>query len=168
MSETMDGRGRITAWRIIAARLKQKAFTGEGARLNGGRWNSQGVAVVYTAGNLALASLEMVVNLASPALLQEFVRIPIRFDAQLVEVLPDQKLPRDWNSRPAAPSTRALGDRWVKERRSVVLRVPSVVVPEEYNYLLNPAHPDFSRIEIDRTEVYHFDPRLARRGQASS
>jgi RES domain-containing protein len=161
MTKTKDSAERITAWRIVAARQKQKAFSGEGARLNGGRWNSKGVAMVYTAGNLALASLEMVVNLPSPALLQEFVRIPIQFELQLVQILPDTELPRDWNSRPISPSTRAVGDRWVKERRSAVLRVPSVVVPEEYNYLLNPAHPDFVRICIDQTEIYHFDPRLA-------
>ena len=151
----------LTAWRIVTARHKAKAFSGDGARLYGGRWNSRGTAVIYTAANLALASLEIVVNLPSPALLEDFIRIPIYFEPYLVEILDPASLPAEWNSRPISPCTRLLGDTWVKQQRSAVLRVPSLVVPEEYNYLLNPAHPDFGRITIGRAAIYHFDPRLA-------
>jgi len=62
-------------------------------------------------------------------------------------------LPEDWNSRPVSPSTQAIGDQWIKERTSAVLKVPSIVVPDEYNYLLNPAHPDFAGIKIDRPYI---------------
>jgi len=152
----------LTAWRIVEAKYLSKAFTGDGARLYGGRWNSKGVAVVYTAGSLALASMEMVVNLPSPKLLQAFVRVPVHFKPELVEILEAGKLPRDWTSRPISPATKTIGDRWVKARRSAVLQVPSIVVPEEHNYLLNPNHPDFVKIEIGQPAVYYFDPRLAR------
>ena len=152
----------LTAWRIVQAKYLNKAFSGDGARLYGGRWNSKGVAVVYTAGSLALASMELVVNLPSPKLLQAFVRIPVHVNPALVESMESENLPRDWTSRPISPATKAIGDRWVKEQRSAVLRVPSIVVPEEHNYLLNPNHPDFAKIEIGQPAVYYFDPRLAR------
>ncbi len=152
----------LRTWRIVESRYKNKAFSGDGARFYGGRWNSKGVAVIYTAGSLALAAIEMVVNLPSPKLLEAFVRIPVDFDADLVESLPPVKYPRNWQHRPISPVTKAIGDRWIKQLRSLVLKVPSVVVPEEFNYLINPAHPDFARIEIGRPVVYHFDPRLAK------
>ncbi len=152
----------LTAWRIVETRYQNRAFSGDGARLFGGRWNSKGQAVIYTAGSLALACIEMVVNLPSPKLLEAFVRIPVYFDADLVESLPPDQYPRNWQHRPISPETKAIGDRWVKQLRSLVLKVPSVVVPEEFNYLINPTHPDFAKIEIGRPVVYHFDPRLAK------
>ena len=153
----------ITAWRIVSANYKDKAYAGDGARILGGRWNSKGVAVVYTAGSLALASIEMVVNLPTPKLLQKYIRISAQISLDLVLDLPDVDLPEDWQSRPISPSTRAIGDRWVKEQRSAVLRVPSIVVPDEYNYLLNPTHPDFAKIKIGKPIAYYFDPRLTKR-----
>jgi RES domain-containing protein len=151
----------LKSWRIVKAAYKNKAFTGDGARMYGGRWNSRGISVIYTAGSLALASIEMVVNLPSPKLLESFVRIPVRFKSNMVEELPVSELPPDWQSCPISPGTRDIGDRWIKEQRSVVFKVPSVVVPEEFNFLINPAHSDFNKIEIGSPVVYHFDPRLA-------
>ena len=153
----------ITAWRIVNANYKDKAFAGDGARVHGGRWNSKGVAVVYTAGSLALASIEMLVNLPAPKLLQKYTRIPAQISPDLVLDLPEFELPEDWQSRPISPSTRAIGDQWAKEQRSAVLRVPSIVVPDEYNYLLNPNHPEFAKIKIGKPTVYYFDPRLIKR-----
>jgi len=147
---------------VPSSTYKNKAVSGDGARLFGGRWNSKGMAVVYTAGSLALASIEMVVNLPSPKLLEAFARIPLYIDADLVESLPPDQYPRNWQHRPISPETKAIGDRWVKQLRSLVLKVPSVVVPEEFNYLINPTHPDFAKIEIGRPVIYHFDPRLAK------
>ena len=152
----------IMAWRIVGARYKDDAFSGEGARLRAGRWNSKGTTMVYTAGSIALASIEMMVNLPGPKLLEEFVRIPVQIPPNLIIDLALDKLPGDWNSRPVSPAIKAIGDRWIKKRKSVVLKVPSVVVPEEYNYLLNPKHPDFEKIAIDTPIIYRFDPRLAR------
>lgn len=153
----------ITAWRIVSANYKDKAYTGDGARVHGGRWNSKGVAVVYTADSLALASIEMMVNLPAPKLLQKYVRISAQISLDFVSELSWADLPEDWNSRPISPSTRAIGDRWIKEQSSAVLRVPSIVVPDEYNYLLNPTHPDFSQIKIGKPTNYYFDPRLTKK-----
>ena len=152
----------ITAWRIVGARYKDDSFSGEGARLLGGRWNSKGTAVVYTAGSIALASIEMLVNLPGPKLLKEFFRIPVHIPPDLVIDLPLNNLPGDWRSTPVSPTTKAIGDRWVKDRKSAVLKVPSVIVPEEFNYLLNPSHPDIEKMTIGTPVKYQFDPRLAR------
>jgi RES domain-containing protein len=153
----------LTAWRIVQARYQDDAFSGEGARLRGGRWNSKGTIMVYTAGSIALASIEMVVNLPGPKLLEEYVRIPVNIPPDLILDLPLGELPNDWNSRPAAPSIKAIGDRWIKQGKSAVLKVPSVVIPEEYNYLLSPNHPDFAKISVGSPINYRFDPRLANR-----
>ena len=153
----------INAWRIVSANYKDKAYTGDGARIYGGRWNSKGVAVVYTAGSLALASIEMIVNLPAPKLLQKYVRISAQFSSDLVSDISEADLPEDWNSRPISPSTRAIGDRWSKKQSSAILRVPSIVVPDEYNFLLNPTHPDFANIEVGKPIVYYFDYRLTKR-----
>ena len=152
----------ITAWRIVESRHEEDAFSGKGAQRHGGRWNSKGTAMVYTAGSIALASIEMLVNLPGPKLLGEFVRIPVHIPVELIIDLPFDQLPAVWNSRPVCPSTRTIGDRWVKKRQSAVLKVPSVVVPEEFNYLLNPKHPEFERMTICNAIAYKFDPRLTR------
>ena len=144
----------ITVWRIVSANFKDKAYAGDGARIHGGRWNSKGVAVVYTADSLALASIEMIVNLPAPKLLQKYVRISAQIDLDLISDLSGAVLPVDWASRPISPSTRVIGDRWVKEQSSAVLRLPSIVVPDEFNYLLNPVHPDFAKIEIGEPIAY--------------
>ena len=145
------------AWRIVKAKHAATAFSGEGARLYGGRWNSAGVSVVYTSGTKALAALESLVHL-NPPVIFKYVALPVEFDESLVEKM--NTLPADWSGEPPPPSTRNIGDAWVKETRSAVLELPSVVIPSEANYLLNPAHPDFKRIAIGRPEPFSFDPRL--------
>ncbi len=151
----------ITGWRIIEVRHKDDAFSGEGARLRGGRWNSKGTAIIYTAGSLALAAMEMIVNLPRANLLRKFVGIPVKIPPRLIIDFPCAQLPSDWNSHPVSPSTKAIGDRWAHEKRSCVLKVPSVVIPKEHNYLLNPNHPDFETVTIGEPMSFRFDPRLA-------
>ncbi len=152
----------LTTWRIVSSRHLDDAFSAMGAKRTGGRWNSKGVPMVYTSGSLALSALEMAVNLPSPRLLQDFRCVPLQFDERLLIVLSEEDLPVDWDSRPPSPSTRSIGDLWVKRVQSVVLKVPSVVVPQEYNYLVNPNHPDFAKAEIGEPTGFRFDPRIKR------
>lgn len=151
----------ITAWRIVSANRIANAFTGEGSRINGGRWNNKGSAVIYTSGTISLACMEILVNLPAPSLLNQYATIAVRFDEKLVEEL--ARLPDDWDSRPPSPTTKSIGDKWIAEKRSPVLKVPSVVVPAEFNYLLNPGHPDWKLIKILKPELYSFDPRISRK-----
>jgi RES domain-containing protein len=138
----------MKAWRITKQRHVRTAFSGEGARLYGGRWNSPGVPVVYVAESQSLAVLEVLVHLNAPALLEKYVFLEVDFDPSLVIDLDRSSLPKNWQSDPVPEAIQAIGDRWVLSRDSAVLRVPSVLVPEESNFLLNPRHPDFGKIGI--------------------
>lgn len=148
------------AWRIVKPKHADTAFDGEGARIFGGRWNSPGTAMVYTACSKSLAALEMLVHLPSYTLIELFVCIPVTFDSRLVLSLDRSSLPTGWQAEPAPSASRSLGDVWIRTNPSAVLEVPSAVIPSEVNYLLNPAHADFKKIEIGSPEHFQFDPRL--------
>ena len=149
------------AWRIVKEAHAAIAFDGEGARLFGGRWNSRGVRMVYASATLSLAALEALVHLNPPVTLR-YVALPINFDESLLDILPAARLPADWASEPPRSSTQALGDQWVKQARSVVLQVPSAIIPSEPNFLLNPTHPSFRKIRIGKPRPFSFsfDRRL--------
>jgi RES domain-containing protein len=147
------------AWRIVKEKHVATSFSGEGAAKTGGRWNSRGVPVVYTSSTNSLAALESLVHLNPPVLFKYFA-IPIKFDVGLVEIITSKALPPEWQTEPPPPSTKALGDAWVREMRSVILQLPSVIIPAEPNYLINPAHPDFMKISVGNPEPFTFDPRL--------
>lgn len=148
---------RIHAYRILKRKFVGSAFSGEGARWYGGRWNSPGVAVVYTSSALSLAMLEWRVHLTQlPP--PSSVIIEIEFDASLI--WSPTKLPASWPRWPCPKSNAAVGDNRVRSGRSAVLKLPSAVVPKEFNYLLNPAHPDFGKISIGKPQVFNADPRL--------
>jgi RES domain-containing protein len=151
----------ITAWRICKARMVRSAFSGEGAFLYGGRWNSPGVRTVYAAGSQSLAALEMLVHIDSPTDLVtlKFVAVPVEIEDRLIEGI--ARLPRDWAVYPAPPTTAGLGDDWIANRNSCVLKVPSAVIRSEWNFLINPAHPDFLKLRIGRPVPFRFDVRLA-------
>ena len=136
------------------------AFDGQGAAENPGRWNLPGVAVVYTAGSRSLASLEVLVHAEDTRLLAavHWVTIPVDIDERLIEIA--KHLPEDWRELPAPPSTRDFGTQWVMQARSPVLRVPSIVVDGEFNYILNPRHADFGQLKIGASAPFSFDPRL--------
>lgn len=147
----------VTAWRIVRRERAAEAFSGEGARIFGGRWNSPGTSLVYTSDSLSLAALETLVHI-NPRISLEYVCFQVRFATSAVETLDD--LPADWMRHPAPPSTQILGDRWAASGRSLALSVPSVLVPLQRNFILNRQHPDFSRIEISGPHPFPFDPRL--------
>ncbi len=148
---------KLQAWRIVKMKHAATAFSGEGARLYGGRWNSAGVSLVYTSCTRALAALESLVHL-NPPVIFTYAAIPVEFDDALVEKV--SALPPGWKDSPPPPSTRALGDLWAAQARTAVLELPSVIIPGESNYLLNPAHPDFKKIVLGKPESFSFDPRL--------
>ncbi len=148
------------AWRIVKERHAGTAFDGEGARLYGGRWNSPGVAAVYVSESRALATLEVLAGLQTNSPLPGYVLIPAEFDESLVVAIELEEVPADWRQNPPAPSTQRLGDDWIARGESVVLQVPSALVPKESNYVLNPLHPNFSAIHVGEPERLSLDPRL--------
>jgi len=149
----------LEAWRIVKEKHAATAFSGDGAARTGGRWNSRGVPVVYTSSSKSLAALESLVHL-NPPVLFKYVAIRIQFDDTLIEKVPLNSLTADWQVEPPPPSSKAVGDAWVRQARSAVLALPSVIISGEPNYLLNPAHPDFKEISIGKPERFAFDPRL--------
>lgn len=146
-------------WRIVRAEFAATAFSGEGAFRFGGRWNSKGRRVVYTAGSVSLAGMEMLVHLSRKDILGEYVLVRATIPAGL-QVVDAAELPIGWDSDPPGMPSQAFGDAWVDGAASAVLTVPSCVVPYEANYLLNPAHPDFADVTIDEPVPFRFDPRL--------
>ncbi len=150
----------IRAWRLIKAEHADDAFDGEGASRGGGRCNSKGVRVVYTSGSLSLATLEVMVHNHFFSALKNYVCIPIDFDSSLSRSITLEDLPDNWKADPIPQSVKEVGDRWIKNQDSVILKVPSVIIPVEYNYLINPSHPDFEKVVIHLPQKFAFDSRL--------
>lgn len=132
----------VVSWRIVKKKYEGIAFDGRGASLFGGRWNSPGRRVVYTASSKSLALLELLVHLSS-TLMPSYVIFPVKFSAELMSEVDKSALPAIWKDYPAPVALRDLGDKWLESLGSTVLKVPSAIVPDELNYLINPAHPDF-------------------------
>jgi RES domain-containing protein len=153
----------IKAWRIVKTRFASSAFDGEGARKFGGRFNSVGVPVVYTAGSRSLAILEMLVHIGDRSILSSYSLCSVEFDEGLVEMLRPADLPLNWQDHPPRPEVLAIGDEWISSKRSLVLQVPSAVVPDEANYLINPNHPDLQRLQIGTPEPISLDKRLLKK-----
>lgn len=153
---------RITAWRITRKKYVTEAFTGEGAKLFGGRWNPPGYAVVYLAQNLSLAILELMVHLDEDADIGTYTAIPVRFDSAFVHVLEQDKLPENWSSLPISGQSQMVGKQWLEDKQSLLLQVPSSVVPSESNFLVNPLHPDVSQLEIGSPQPLHIDNRISK------
>ena len=150
---------RFTAWRVVKHEFVATAFDGEGARLFGGRLHSYGRAVVYTSASASLGLLEQLVH-AEKGILPFYLTIPVTFDADLVEMIDPVRIPTRWQSSPPPYELQQIGDEWVDSMRSCVLEVPSVIVPHESNFILNPKHPDFASIEIGDPIALEIDTRL--------
>jgi RES domain-containing protein len=150
----------VTAWRVFKKKLAKTAFTGTGARLYGGRWNSPGTAVVYLAQSQALAALEMLIHLEAADALRHYQVCAVTFPQALVRRIDPAALPAIWRRDPPPRKLQRLGDAWAAAAQSALLRVPSAVVPAESNFLLNPAHPDFRRVVIGKPQPFRFDRRL--------
>ena len=150
----------ISAWRLVKAAYVSHAFDGEGARLYGGRWNSPGRPAVYTAGSLALAVLEILVHIKSRQELNQYIKIALTFDESLVTPVQPEDLPSNWQQGRTPTETQTLGDRWLDQDVSPILRVPSVIIHEEWNYMLNPLHLRFDEIHNGTPESFTFDPTI--------
>ena len=149
----------MTVWRLC--RKKHAAFDGEGARAVGGRWNRRGTAVVYTSATLSLAVLEYFVNLPAAAAPLDLVAVSAELPADIsMTSLNLGDLPRGWRKYPAPDALGDLGTRWAEEGKTAILAVPSAIVPQERNYLLNPAYPRFREIKTGKPEPLSLDSRM--------
>ena len=148
-------------WRICKQRFAKTAFSGEGAKRVGGRWNSRGMPVAYCSENLSLAALELLVHIEIQDNPPDLVAIPALIPEELeVEILTPEELPEDWRRVDGHGELKAQGDSWMTSEATAVLQVPSVVIPEEANVLLNPNHPEFTEVDIGIPKEFSFDDRL--------
>jgi len=151
---------KMRVWRIYKPKYRATAFSGQGAAIYPGRWNSSGTKVVYTSQNISLVALELLVHLDASQVLLKYEMNYAEFDDSLLKELDVSSLPSDWQAEPPRPSTQAIGDAWVTGGPSLALAVPSVVVPSETNILINPMHADFGRVTMGKPRVFPYDPRL--------
>lgn len=135
------------------------AFSGEGAAVAGGRWNQKGTRVAYAASTRSLAALEILVHIDRVDMPADYVIARAQIDE--VDILPVGDLPNGWRNPIRAAATVAIGQSFLFDKSALALAVPSVIVPQELNYLINPAHPRFAALTIDSSlEPFAFDARL--------
>ena len=136
-------------------------LSGKGASIKGARWNSSGTELIYTAENRSLAMAEVVVHFSLGTLPDDYRMFRLLVPDNLKVITVHQKdLPDDWNAFPHSASTQRIGDEFALKNDCCLLRVPSAVTKGDYNLLINPMHPDFSRIEVLDSEPFPFDKRI--------
>lgn len=148
----------MQVWRICKQKHQHCAFSGEGGLYVASRWMPQGFKVVYTAESLALASLEIFVHTESNKIPLVAIRVLLPDDIP-VEAVDVKALPDDWQQESAYPRLQEMGKQWLLSRRTPVLKVPSSIIPVEFNYLLNPEHPELS-FSLNPPFVFKFDERM--------
>lgn len=150
-------------WRIATEAPLYKAddMTGKGASLTGGRWNAPGTPLVYCSMSIALAAIETLSHLRGGDLPfnRYLVKITIPDDVWNSRTAP-KKLPAGWDAVPSGFTSEAYGDKWAKSLRSALLVIPSAIVNEEFNILINPLHPGAAKIKAKTVRRWHYDPRF--------
>ena len=134
-------------------------LSGMGAKLYGGRWNRVGVSILYTSENLSLSVLENIVHINNPTFLPTFQAITIEIPDSFKEYFTDD-FPDNWQEQEGFENLRELTDDFVEKREFLSMKVPSAIIDVEYNFLINPQHPLFKKIEVINQQDFSFDQRL--------
>jgi len=154
---------------MIIYRLSRKLhatapYSGEGGRFSAGRWNRLGTLMAYASGSRPMAFLEVLIRIKANDL-QDINRFYVVCPAEIPDhlvpsMVPIGKLPDDWRAFPAPAATQEFGERWIAARSSLVLTIPSALMPSESNYLINPLHPDFPKLKVLPSESLSLESRL--------
>ncbi len=148
-------------WRISKKKYVASAFDGEGSRRKGGRWTPKGYLAFYTADTEALAALEQFVQLGEEGQFIQFVCFKIEIPEKIrIKEIDMGSLPANWKETPAPDSLKAYGAEWLVQKQFAVLKVPSALISSEYNFILNPLHPDFQKIIIGSPKEFRYDYRM--------
>jgi RES domain-containing protein len=146
----------VRIWRITSRKHIETVFSGVGGLYASGRWHPQGYKISYTSESLALASLEVFVH-------SETTDIPLTCVSAIIPdttpILEITDLPANWQDVSAYPVLQEIGRRWLKAMEYPVLKVPSAIIPVEYNYLINPEHPDL-KLQTEQVLEFQFDTRM--------
>lgn len=157
----MESALKLSTWRISKAGHGATCPNGTGAH----RWNSPDAPIIYAAQSRALAVLEMLGHLERGEVFEPYVLIEIGMEDSLVETIDVTALPGNWRADPPPDELKRIGDDWMKKAQTPVLRAPSALLPEEYNYLLNTKHPEFARLSFGAPVPFRFDPSFIKEGQ---
>tara|TARA_R110002020_G_scaffold383230_2_gene593883 strand:+ start:75 stop:539 length:465 start_codon:yes stop_codon:yes gene_type:complete len=150
----------MIGYRIARGKYKED-LSGTGAEMHGGRWNNKGTKIVYTSSSIALAMTEVAVNVPFGILPVGYFLITIEIPDLEMEVVKASDLKGiSWDSHPPSYKTQEIGDKFVARNKNLVLKVPSVVAPGDFNFLINPAHKEFSKVKITASRPFNFDQRL--------
>ena len=150
----------LTLYRITHQRYSGEPFSGKGGLHYRSRWASKGQLVSYASAHLATATLEKIAGVKRPDLLTDMVYMKAEVDRDLVDTLPTEELPENWDALPPTDATRQVGDRWLEAEENLLLRVPAAVLPDCYNYVINDAHPDAGTLEVRETNPLLLDNRV--------
>jgi RES domain-containing protein len=136
-------------------------LSGRGAELSGGRWNGKGIAALYTSSSRALCAIEIIVHVPAGIVPQDYYMVTIELpDNAAIKTLSIRDLPENWNRNPISALSQRIGDTFFAERKALVLKAPSAIIKDEWNYIINPAHKDFGKVKILSAEPFTFDLRL--------
>lgn len=152
----------VTVFRLQQKRFLKDAYSGHGANLKPGRWNKRGHDAIYTSCSRSLCAIEVLARM-NPEDAPEFYCVPAKIPKEVFDrrkIFHQKDLPDKWRSYPPLPTLQHMGARWLEECETVVLEVPSAIIPEELNFILNPRHHDFQKIEPTEPEPFTFDMRL--------
>ncbi len=144
----------------IAKQKYIKDLTGIGAKTVGGRWNPKGVAVLYASTTAALSALEVLAHLPAAYFPDDMMMASIEVPDRLITAVEISSLPDNWNKTPAPIEVQNFSMNWITEEKYLGLKVPSTIIPQEQNLLINPMHSDFSKIKLLTIEPFSFDTRL--------
>ncbi len=150
---------------MLVYRLAREKYirdlSGEGARIYGGRWNQKGTSMLYASEHCSLALLELLVHTSHNLLPNDIYLLKLSISDEInISTLEIEDLPANWRQFPASHSLGTLGTNWCNNNKSAVLKVPSVIIPDEWNFLLNPAHPQFSSCKIAAVSKFKIDLRF--------
>ena len=147
---------------MIVYRLSKEIYatdlSGKGSEITGARWNSKGRPALYTGQSIALCVTEIAVHIPLGILPKDYRLVQIEFPD--IDFLEPKRLPKDWNTFPHPDSTQKIGDKFLRENKFLVMKVPSAAVQGEFNYIINPRHINFPEVEIKIIEKFTFDDRL--------
>lgn len=146
-------------YRLVRSVYKDD-FSGEGSYLYGGRWNSRGNRVLYAASHISLTILEIIVNFDRKMIRQfpQYHLLTFDVDASKIISLSHESLKSTWQQD--MEFTRLIGDEFLKSKKEMIMAVPSAVIPEESNFLINVHHPDFHFMNVSESKVYPLDERM--------
>lgn len=148
-------------YRLTKTQFASEAWTGNGAKQYGGRWNHKGHPAIYVATSISLAALEVLVHVSNESILDEYTLFSIEIPEDEVAYISEEFLPSDWRKDPAPVSTMDVGTEWLQSGEGAALIIPSSIIPMENNAILNPVHPAFERFQSSVKKLpFVFDPRL--------